>query len=681
MDNGSSTNRQANSRLQIPDYLIFFLALVLRLIHIGFVYGTPFFSSPILDADVYDQNAWHIAQGDWIGHQAFFQAPLYSYVLAIIYFLFGHSYLIPRLLQALLGALTAWTIYRLGSRLYDRKIGLIAGIIMAIYGPLIFYCGELLATTLHLFLAVLFLLSLDRLIDRPSRLGFLLSGALFALAALTRPNILLFLPFVLLWAFFRLKERRLRILLFIAGVALLILPVTLRNWLVSKDFVLISSQGGVNFYMGNNPWATGHVAWVPGTPKDWWAEGYPATVKIAEERVGHPLKPSEVSAFWWKKAWSDMSPRPLNWAGLILLKLHFLLAGHEISNTEDIYFQRRFSPLLSILMWERGIAFPFGLLLPLSLLGLAFTFNWRRQSHLILFQSSYALSVILFFVTTRYRIPIVPIFAIWAAAGLVMPFRLLKERRLKAYAMTMMAFVILLILVNLNSLKGRDIPGLDGAINLGNKYLQTKQYEKAIAAFREASACDSTSARPVNGAGLALLNLGKIEEARHEFEHAIWLEPSLNQARNNLARILQQQGDLDGAKKQFGEVLKLDSTDVYAQRGFADVALEQGDYELAAVRYSRAFELGAFDAQLISRWAQALLMQKDFAAALEVNAKLLASEPDNARAHHNQARIYIACDSLKQAQRELRTVLRLAPDTPEAREQLNEIDRTLKMRH
>jgi len=49
-------------------------------------------------------------------------------------------------------------------------------------------------------------------------------------------------------------------LLFAAGLVLPIIPVTLHNALVGHDFVPIASQGGVNFYIGNNPVADGYTA-------------------------------------------------------------------------------------------------------------------------------------------------------------------------------------------------------------------------------------------------------------------------------------------------------------------------------------------------------------------------------------------------------------------------------------
>ncbi len=674
----SQSRRGFYASLRSPGLIIFIIALLLRLIHLWMILDSPYFSSPILDASHFDRQAWDMARGNAPSGSAFFQAPLYPYLLALLYVLFGHSYLAPRLFQAVLGAVSAWLVYRLGSRIYDRRIGFIGGLIFALYGPLIHYSGQLLITTLFVFLVCLFLWVFDLLKERPSPGNYFAAGVLLGAAALARPNILIFLPFALVWIFFRLKNRGSGMLFFITGLLILILPVTARNYLAEKDFVLISSQAGVNFYMGNNAWATGRSAWVPGTSKNWWEEGYFQQREIAEREAGHPLKSSQVSTYWWNRSLEEIRQDPPGWLNLMLRKIRYLFSGYELSDTEDIYYQRRFSPLFALLMWDGVIDFPFGILLPFALLGLALSENRKQQGHLILFQFSYAVGLILFIITSRYRLPLVPVLAIWAAAGLVLPVRLVRRGQISRHIPTFLGFILLLVLVNRNPVRSQVTPLFDGAINLGNKYLDLHDDRRALEAFEEASSLDSASVRAAFGMGVALLNLGRMDEARDQFARAVRLDPAMVKARTNLGRILQQQGDLAGAQRQFDAALKLDSTNVYAHRGIADVALEMQDYPTAARHYEKAYRLGASDRQLISRWAQALLLQGKYAEALKVNSILLQRQPNNARVHHNQARIYVFCDSLRRAEEELETVLRLDPRNEEARRELKDIRRALK---
>lgn len=621
---------------------------------------------------MHDRWAQEIAGGNVWGHEVFFRAPLYYYFLALIYYLFGHNYFIPRLIQIALGAFSTWLTYRLGWRLFGEKEGVIAGVIYALCGPIIYFDADLLIPALLLPLILLTLLQLDRQRENPTTGGFLLAGLMLGLSALARPNILVFIPFVWIWILWVNQGKTKWALVFSAGVVLMISPVTLRNWLVGKDFVPISSQAGVNFYIGNNPQSDGYTAIVPGTPGD-WEGGYNATIRIAREALGADARPSQISGYWFRRALKEMSARPARWVDLTLKKARLLLSGHEIGNNEDIYFQRRFSPILRLLMWEKVIAFPFGTLLPLGFLGLALSWQWRKNSLLLFFFISYALSIIAFFVCTRYRLPLIPILAIWSSAAIVELYRMAKRGNARQYLVVLIGFVLLFFAVNQNPMAAVGITGFEGAYYLGNKYYDEKQYGKALDAYREAVALDSTSGRARNGMAMALLGLGQKSEARNELEKAVLLDPSLIQARNNLGQLLLQDGELEEAGKRFSEVLELDSVNTFAQQGLADVALERGDYALAEDHFRRAYELGLANRQVISRWALALMKQGKYAQALEVNARLLALELDNARAHHNQARLYMACDSLDQAARELEVVLRLAPNNTEARQQLQEI--------
>ncbi|MBW2386617.1 MAG: hypothetical protein JRG92_23555, partial [Deltaproteobacteria bacterium] len=70
---------------------IFVAALALRLVYLSQIQDIPLLSHPIVDARAYDAWAQRIAAGEWWGHEAFYQAPAYPYLLAIIYRVAGHD--------------------------------------------------------------------------------------------------------------------------------------------------------------------------------------------------------------------------------------------------------------------------------------------------------------------------------------------------------------------------------------------------------------------------------------------------------------------------------------------------------------------------------------------------------------------------------------------------------------
>ena len=83
-------------------------------------------------------------------------------------------------------------------------------------------------------------------------------------------------------------------------------------------------------------------------------------------------------------------------------KLYYLVNGHEIESNQSIYTSREWSWLLSLLVWKKIISFPYGLLLPLALMGLWLSRGqWRKHFLLYLFLFVYGLSVVAFFAKTQ----------------------------------------------------------------------------------------------------------------------------------------------------------------------------------------------------------------------------------------------------------------------------------------
>src|SRR4051794_18345579 len=88
------------------------LALVLRLGHFWTVRSAPFFGQLVMDSQEYDRWARQIAGGDWLGSEVFFQAPLYPYLLGLLYRLFGPHLDAVYLFQILFSVAGIYALYR-----------------------------------------------------------------------------------------------------------------------------------------------------------------------------------------------------------------------------------------------------------------------------------------------------------------------------------------------------------------------------------------------------------------------------------------------------------------------------------------------------------------------------------------------------------------------------------------
>ncbi|HEX9639024.1 MAG TPA: glycosyltransferase family 39 protein, partial [Acidobacteriota bacterium] len=320
---------------------IVLLALVVRGLYLMQAATFPLFDQLIVDAKAYYEWAREIAAGDWLGagRGVFYQAPLYPYFLAVLMWLGLGDPSAIRLAQIVLGSIACGWLLLAGRRWFDRRAGLAAALLGALYAPAIFTDGLIQKESLGLFLMalVVWLFAFNR--DAPSRAGWAALGAALGLLALLRETTLVLIPLLPIWLLVNFCERRRseRLAWALAvgvGAGAILLPVALRNLWVGGELVLTTAQSGPNFYIGNGPQATGtYVALVRGR-SDTRFERDDAT-RIAAAALGRPLSSSEVSRYWWDRAFESIRRQPGRWLALMGRKLWMLLHAYEIPDAED----------------------------------------------------------------------------------------------------------------------------------------------------------------------------------------------------------------------------------------------------------------------------------------------------------------------------------------------------------
>ena len=537
-------------------------ALGLRCLYVYQSDASPFFDFPQVDAKTYTQAATRMAvDGHWQGDPTpFWQPPLYAYFLGLVSALFGPDYYIPRLVQAVLGAVNCVLIYFLGRRIFSGAVGLAAAGLAAIYGPLLFFDAEFLPPVVAVFLDLLLLLSLPWAISG-GYLRRLVPGLLFGLAALCVANILLFLPFALWWLLWQdgnlsRQQRLLRTLPLFLGALLVIAPVSLRNYLVGDDWVLISSNAGINFFIGNNADYQKIVSIQPGPE---WRK----LVARPKSEAGID-RPSQKSRFFFARAWEFIRTHPLDYGRLLLYKTYLFWHGHEIGRNQDLYYARNFSSLLSLLLWKSSIAFPFGVLAPLALLGIGFLCReglCRKSGSalLLLFLLSYGLSVVLFFVTARYRLPVVPVLLLFAVYGVRQCYYLAQERQIRPLIGFSIGGLALLAVSNFR-VGSMDMEG-DAEIHyrLGMVFQQQGLPANAIAAYRKALALDPILQEPRFNLGSLYARQGRYQRAIAEYQKFIAHFPEHPEARFSLGNVLLKIQNYGAALAQYEQLLSEDA--------------------------------------------------------------------------------------------------------------------------
>ena len=430
--------------------LIVTVALAVRLLHLWQLSATPFATVLMGDALSYDTWARTLADGDWWGTEVFYQAPLYPYLLGLIYAVFGADPMHARLVQALLGAGSSVMLGTAVRWLIGPRAGLVAGLLLALYAPGIFLDSLLQKSAVDVACVTLIMLAVAALVTRRS--GALAWWGLLGLAvgalALTRENALVWIAVLAAWAFVGAEARaigRLRVVsVYLAGVLLLLGPVAYRNYLIGGEWFVTTAQFGPNFYIGNHAGADGsYVSLRPGRGSPEF-ERRDAT-DLAQQAQGRTLSPAEVSAYWRDEALAFIVREPAAWAALMARKALLLINAREAVDTEAQESYAEWSWPLRML---GPVTHP-GVLLPLVAVGAWGLWPTRRRFHVLaLLGATLAGATLAFYVLARYRYPLVPFLIVPAAAALADLARLRNLRsNARGQAVAVGAVALLLALL------------------------------------------------------------------------------------------------------------------------------------------------------------------------------------------------------------------------------------------
>lgn len=630
-------------------FVLFGVSFALKLLYVIQSADALHVAVPIMDSEYYDRMAQRILEGQVAQDRAFFMGPLYPYFLAVVYAVLGHSIAAVRIIQAVGGAATVVMAYLLGVRFFRPTIAFVAAVMLLFYGTATFFEGQLLMTWLGTFLNMALLLTLTR--EKESPWKYVLAGALLGLSALARANVLVMLPVVLMWFFMRRDARRVRHAgLFTAAMVIAILPVTVHNIVASKSFVPVTSNGGVNFYIGNSAQATG--IFYP--PKGINIVDDESIERHVERLVGREMTDAELSRYWYDESFAYIRSNPAPYARLLARKTAMFFNGYEVPQIESFDAARREHATL------RMFFFPFWAILVLGLVGVVATIRaWRRNFLLLGYVLAFSLSIILFFVTSRYRVQIVPVLSLFAAHALLMTLPQIA-RSLRRSVLPIGLFIALIVLTrpSLFALPPQDVEWrelthrarrlsrigehtaalgeiakaieihpdnpdsyLQRAVihkgngdlfraiedysraldldydmptvhyDLGQTLRQAKMYGPAIRSYEAAVTLDPRMLEAYNNLGIAYREMKNHEKAIESFQKVIDRDPTYTKAYNNLGASLAELGHLDEAATVFEKAITVDPTYPNSYKNLAMVTIQRKDVDRAVSLLSRYLEL------------------------------------------------------------------------------------------
>ncbi|HEY7285938.1 MAG TPA: tetratricopeptide repeat protein [Vicinamibacterales bacterium] len=661
---------------------IFAVAFALRLLHLLQIRSAPFFTLLMGDARSYDAWARQLAAGDWIGRDVFYQAPLYPYFLGVLYSLLGRDLFLVRIVQAAIGASSCVLLAVSARHMFSDAAGVVAGLLLAVWAPAIFFDGLLQKSVLDVFFVCLVVWIVARTSNcatghpaRKSRqavkpiVPWLALGLAVGGLSLTRENSLVFVAVLAIWALLGPSPAR-NAGLFFAGLAIVLAPVAIRNSRLGGGFYVTTSQFGPNLFIGNNANADGTYAslrYGRGAPE---YERDDAT-QLAERAVGHRLSPGEVSSYWRDRALQFVTSRPGDWLALMSRKFLLLWNATEIVDTEAQETYAELSAPLRIL----GPVTHFGILVPFAALGLML--SWRRDERLYVLTAlcaSYAASVLLFYVFARYRYPLVP-FLILFASGVApitagvrsgIPHALIRNRR---FATAAIVAVLLVIFCNWRIIPAGWMRAVSES-NVGVALQAEQRYGEAIDHYTRAIEARPDYAPALNNLASTFRAAGRTTEAIDTYRRALEAQPNFPDAEYNLANALLDKGATDEAVGRFESALRSipDSPDIHNNLGTALAA--KGQTEAAIREFQRALELDPNSAAAHRNLGDLLAANGDRAGALEHLQRAVRADPSNGDAHYDLGLALLDAGRLEEAITEFRAAVERLPGSAEAHNNL-----------
>jgi hypothetical protein len=590
---------------------VFAAVALLRVVALARLTNSPSLFPAHRDMHFYNDWALRILRGEWTDHLAFYGLPLYPYLLAGIYKVFGYNPFMPSLLQAALDGGTAVIICQLalrileserptiapnltgaGSRYRGEIVGVIAGLGWGLFMPAQAYSVILMPSAWLVFVFWFLVWQIVARRQAPGLIWMLLIGIVVGVTAMGIATIFFIIPLLVAAVFLKWEmpgkvPRVMAACAIVAGTIMGTLPAFAHNYFVARDPVFISAHSGINLWIGNNPWANGYPRFPPGLHAGQEAM-LQDSISGAEAAAGHPLKRSEVSAYWSGKAWNYVAHNFGSWLTLL---------GRKVVNFWNAFRYDDLSVITTLR--EEGVILPglsFGLVAALAIPGLLLAyFRFPLSRWVAAAIGLHMVSLLGVFVTERYRLAAVPGLLVFAALGL---WECWESCLIGRYRRAVV-YVALLVLATL--------------------FVSQPKREPSLWAL------DSYNT------GLQALDLGHLDVAQRKFDLAYAYVPDNAELNFALGNLRLARGDRGAAKSYYFTTLRLDPRHEGSYNNLGVLALEENRGQLA----------------------------------VDFFAKALQQNPRHAKTHYLLARSHLSMGDLKGARSEIEQALKLDPRQPE----------------
>jgi len=393
------------------------ILLLSFLLHIALLYqlsGTPhetfFRHNPAFDSSRFINDAQLISdKGFYTSTDERRLPPLYPLLISA---LGEDGYGLP-IFQSILNIASLAMIYRLALIYFGWRGAIIALTLGALYGPLYLYGMTTLRASVITFQSLLVVMLLT--INGNRRIYAGIAGFVMGLLMLTRPYPLslaaLFIYFV--YSAVRNKKSISRSATFAILFAMVYILLWRPGGTGSGELSSVQKSGITGHFLSGNVLDNNYgYSWHTSPEKE----------RLYKASEGSPLKAVGVVA-------GEIAKRPADYAKLYTKKLRMFFGSYEIPSNYNYYLYREhIGPALKIPFVR------FGWIVPFALLGIWVSFGAQGASNREMFILPLAwftalfLGIFIFIIQSRYRLPIVPLFLIFAGGGIDAALKIIAER-------------------------------------------------------------------------------------------------------------------------------------------------------------------------------------------------------------------------------------------------------------
>jgi tetratricopeptide (TPR) repeat protein len=553
------------------------------------------------DMAFYSDWGLRIAKGQWSDGKAFYGLPGYAYVLGAFYAVLGFDPFSVGLLQCVWFGAVAGVIYQLSLRSFSahprttaRAIGILAALGWIFCVPAQTFSVVLMPTV---WAVLAYWACITWVVSRPAQtplVGWALLGAAMGLVSLMVATSLMLIPLVvaaillktapaLPWNH-RVPRSLAALALFSAGLGLGVAPAVFHNRIVAGEPVMLSAHGGINFWIGNNPAATGYPKIPPGMRAS-QSGLLKDSIRMAEAEAGRALTRTEVSAFWTAKAHAYIGTHFGDWLRLMTRKFHNFWNAYSYDDIATIQLLRTL-----------GVTWPglnFGIIAALGLAGLLGC-CWKESAPrwIAVGVGLHLAALMPVFITERYRLAAVPGLLIFAAWLLVKLWETLVRAQYTLAAL------------------------------LGGTAL--------ACAWRCSSPPSDLSLWALDRykAGLSATQSGDLARARQQLQIAMQYSPQNADIHFAMGNVSLKAEDRSTAKFHYRHALELNPRHAGLLNNLGVIALEEKRWELAEKFLGSAIAAEAEDPKIFYLLAQARKGRRDKNGARAAVDQALQQRPD-----------------------------------------------------